>query len=609
MTRPFPEPARFASAADVRDFERVPLKERLPALDLVRLWAHTASSRGDALALRFLPHGLPEDAAQDYSFDALQSQVHAARAALRAAGIHPEDRVALLVPNHPLTVSAMLAVQAEAVAAPINIYLDAKEIASLLEAIGAKLVVADGAIVEGKLQEILSHCRTAPRCMSLAQLHAGEAAAPASNLHDRDRSSEIVAIFHTGGTTGLPKLVPLSGFNIAAMALASAFAYGYLPQDRVFAAMPMFHVGGLLASTLYPLVCGARVVMAGEYGYRGKGTVAATWALAEREEASVLIGPPTVMGQLAQAIPPREKLPRLRLLVNGAAALPAVIGRQLTQALQVPLTEPWGLTEGTLAVTSVPRDGPSRPGSVGVALPYCEVKAVRMDVNGTELGDCAIDEIGVLAIRGPTLFSGYPGLPAERQPWLSEGWLDTGDLGRIDAEGFVWVTGRAKELIKRGGHGIDPGTIEAALHAEPGVALAAAVGRPDAYAGELPMAYVQAKPGFELDPQTLAESAASRLTERAAWPKEIIVLGALPLTSVGKINKQALKLDAAQRTFAKLLDGIEGLPGRYELAVVPDARHGTVVKVRAPALYLAVVRKVLSSFALHSEVIDKESSS
>jgi len=602
MSIVFPIDAPFRSRRDAQAFAGVPLEQRLPAGDLVGLFLDAARRHGPARAVRFLPAGLPQDQAEDFSFVQLRGRLASALAVLRGLGVGADDVVAMLTPNHPLAISAVLAAQAAGIVAPVNVYLEAPQIAGLLDAMGAKVLIADGEAARGKLQAVLAACARPPRVLSLSELHQAVADdAPQADIELPGRGAQTVALFHTGGTTGLPKLVPLTGANLAAAALASAFGYGYGPADIVLAAMPMFHVGGLLASTLFPLVCGAGILLAGEQGYRGKGVVAGVWPLAQREGLSVLVGPPTVMAQLAQNVPARGTLPALRLLVNGASALPLAVGRQLADRLRLPLTEPWGLTEATLAVTSMPLQGPRRAGSVGVALPYCSVKAVRVDIDGNELGDCAADEIGVLAIRGPTVFKGYPGLPARQQPWFRDGWLNTGDLGRVDADGYVWITGRAKDLIKRGGHGIDPVVIESALYAHPGVALAAAVGKPDAYAGELPVAYVQLKPGSEVAADTLMELAAA-IQERAAIPKDVFVLPAMPLTGVGKIDKQSLRLDAAGRVFRQLIEEQGVPPQSLTLTVQAHARFGTLVTAHVPAQRVAAVRAVLEQFALHSEV-------
>ncbi len=606
MSDAFPISAVFGGADDARAYARVPLERRLGAFDMTGLFELAARERGEALALRFLPRGLPSDTPVDLSFAQLHRNFRRAVGTLDALGIQPGDVIAMLLPNHPLTITAVLAAQATGVAAPINAYLEPKDIAGLLEAMSARYLLADGEQARQKLAAILALCPRPPRVLSLDELHQeGVQDRPGQAVAGRrDRRNETVGLFHTGGTTGLPKLVPLRGFNLAAMFLMSAYAYGYGPQDTVLAAMPMFHVGGLLASVLFPLACGARVLLLGEEGYRGKGTVAATWLLAQREAVSVLIGPPTVIGQLAQAMPRHADVPALRMVVNGAAPLPTAIGDRVADGLGVVLTEPWGLTEATLAVTSMPHTGRRRSGSVGVALPYCGVKAVKVDGADQEVRDCGVDEVGVLAIKGPTVFAGYPGRPLEQQPWFKDGWLNTGDLGRVDADGFVWITGRAKDLIKRGGHGIDPAVVEAAFYARPEVALAAAVGRPDAYAGELPVIYIQLKPGAAISEQALLEAAAPAIHERAAIPKEVFILPALPLTGVGKINKQALRLDAARRTFADAL-GAQGLvAGSFELDVAAHSRFGTLVTARVPAVHMDIARGVLERYAFTSQVLE-----
>ncbi len=314
-----------------------------------------------------------------------------------------------------------------------------------------------------------------------------------------------------------------------------------------------------------------------------------------------MIGPPTVIAQLANHPPDVSKARKLRLFVNGAAALPRILGTRLTYSTGVPVVEPWGLTESTLAVTSGPRDGPRKQGSVGLALPYCEVKAFRTDANGKTSGECSTDEIGVLGIRGPMVFDGYLDRAPDQEPFLAGNWLDTGDLGRIDAGGFVWVTGRAKELIKRGGHGIDPGMIEDALLAHPDVALAAVIGKPDAYAGEIPVAYVQPKPGTAIDPDRLIAFARERIAERAAVPKEVLVIDRLPLTAVGKVHKQTLKIDATRRVADAAVREIAGERTRYAVVTELDPLHGLIVRAQVPGRNVDAVKNALAAFAFRSE--------
>jgi fatty-acyl-CoA synthase len=205
-------------------------------------------------------------------------------------------------------------------------------------------------------------------------------------------------------------------------------------------------------------------------------------------------------------------------------------------------------------------------GSVGQRLPYQQVKAIHVTADGDWV-DCRPGQVGVLAIGGPTVFPGYvvdrgpDGPVLDGLDKLHDGWLDTGDLARVDDEGFVHLAGRAKDLIIRGGHNIDPAVIENALLAHPQVTGAQAVGRPDIHAGEVPVAFVTLAPGAETTAAELEGWAAQRVPEQAAAPKSITVLDALPVTHVGKPFKPALRAEAAREAVAHALRGLPTVAG------------------------------------------------
>jgi fatty-acyl-CoA synthase len=225
---------------------------------------------------------------------------------------------------------------------------------------------------------------------------------------------------------------------------------------------------------------------------------------------------------------------------------------------------------------------------------------------------CGFDEIGTLQIRGPGLTPGYINPEHDRGAWTEDGWLITGDLGRIDGDGYVFVTGRAKDVIIRGGHNIDPALIEEPLLQSPDVLLAAAVGKPDSYAGELPVAYVQLVPGSRATSSELIEYLTARIAERAAIPKEILIVGQLPLTHIGKPDKVALRQEIAERTFGSTLSEATGLScdnGELNVSVRPDPRQGTQVSivVTSPPLTNRVVlaaniKGVMDQFAFPYEI-------
>jgi fatty-acyl-CoA synthase len=215
--------------------------------------------------------------------------------------------------------------------------------------------------------------------------------------------------------------------------------------------------------------------------------------------------------------------------------------------------EVYGMTETSSVHTIAYRDRPIRLGSVGHPVPYSRVRVVRIDADGGASGDCAPEEIGVVAMAGPGAFSGYLSDSHNRGAFVAPGWVNSGDLGRLDADGYLWITGRAKDLVIRGGHNIDPQPIEEILFGHPAVALAAMVGQPDAYAGELPVVYVQLKPGATVDPGALIDYIRERTPERAAVPVSVHVVDPMPLTGVGKVFKPALRWEAARRVTTTML--------------------------------------------------------
>lgn len=274
---------------------------------------------------------------------------------------------------------------------------------------------------------------------------------------------------------------------------------------------------------------------------------------------------PTVYAVLAQC-PVDADISSLRLAMVGASPLPDAVRTGFEAHTGVLLVEGYGLTEATCASARSFPDAPV-PGSVGQRLPYQKINAVRIEADGTWTR-LAAGRAGVLAVGGPTVFAGYvaghgpDGHALDAVGKLVGGLLDTGDLGHVDEYGFVHLRGRAKDLIIRGGHNIDPAIIEDALLTHPQVTGAAAVGRPDPHSGEVPVAYVTLAPGAEVSEGELREWAAARVAERAAAPKAVTVVDALPVTAVGKPYKLALRADAACR---ELTEALAPFSGRYEL--------------------------------------------
>jgi fatty-acyl-CoA synthase len=270
---------------------------------------------------------------------------------------------------------------------------------------------------------------------------------------------------------------------------------------------------------------------------------------------------------------------------TGSTAMPVEVAHELEKSVGVRVLLTYGATEYTANVTQAPRDGEPRYGSAGIRLPYTRLRAVKLDDSGHIERDCATDEIGIILVKGPGVTPGYVDPRYNRGLFTADGWFISGDLGRFDAEGYLWLTGRVKDVIIRGGHNIDASLIEDILRKHPAVVLAAAVSKPDAYAGELPVAYVQPVKDATVTAAELKAFVREHITERAATPDEIFLVDPLPLTDIGKPAKVQLRQDAAARTFRAVLSTALGRDTGLAIAVGADETRGTVVTIRVDAAY------------------------
>jgi fatty-acyl-CoA synthase len=358
---------------------------------------------------------------------------------------------------------------------------------------------------------------------------------------------DVSSFFCTGGTTGVPKIAIRRHGNEVANArnVGQFLGESIGPGKTIFCGLPLFHVNAVIVTGLLAFSRGAHVVLGTPQGYRGEGVVKHFWEIVEHYRINFFSGVPTLYGSLLDVPVGEHDISSLEYGLCGAAPMPVELLRTFQDRTGIRILEGYGLTEGTCVSSVNPPLGERRAGSIGLRLPGQAMKAVVVDETGRYVRDCVADEIGQLVISGPNVFVGYTRPEQNSGIWMEGGdgglWLITGDLGRCDADGYFWLTGRKKELIIRGGHNIDPAAIEEPLHRHPAVQIAAAVGRPDMHAGELPVAYVQLKPGTTATEADLAEFLRHEINERAALPKGIRIVEAMPLTGVGKIFKPALR--------------------------------------------------------------------
>jgi fatty-acyl-CoA synthase len=350
--------------------------------------------------------------------------------------------------------------------------------------------------------------------------------------------------------------------------------------DVLMCPLPMFHVFAAYPVFMSCLMSGAEFVMPTPQGYRGEGVMANFWKLIERHRVTFLISVPTAAASLMQR-PVDADVSTLRLALSGSAAMPVELFNRFETATGVMILEGYGMTEATCLISINPPFGERKIGSVVLPIAYSHVRIRACDASGAVIRECGVDEVGEICVKNPGV-SALTYTSAEKNVGIvtADGYLRTGDLGRLDADGYLWITGRAKDLIIRGGHNIDPAIIEEALMSHPAVAFAGAIGQPDAHSGETPAVYVELVAGVEADVPALLAHAAAHIPEHAALPRHLEVLDTLPKTAVGKIFKPDLRRRAIARVYDAAL-GKAGAGARVR-EVVEDKRLG-LVAVLEPA--------------------------
>ncbi|HEX7437872.1 MAG TPA: acyl-CoA synthetase [Caldimonas sp.] len=585
----------FATDAQVRAFEATPYAGRIAAPSTYEALRLGAAHDPEAPAMLFLANAEPDETPLRISHRQFFGRVTKTANLLGALGVGPHDVVSLLLPLLPQSFFTLFGAEAVGIANPVNPLLEAGQIAEILRAAGTKVLVTlgptPGTDIWSKVERIRAQL---PALEAIVVVNgAGD---PAHAIHSFDALADLqpadrlvgarqiapddpAAFFHTGGTTGMPKLVRHSHANEVYQAWAVNLMLHSHPGASLLFGLPLFHVGGALTQGLAPLSAGGTLVVLSPAGWRNPNAIRNVWRLVERYRPEVFGGVPTVLAAALNVPVGDADLTSILFCSGGGSAIPVPIGKIYEERLHVPVLEVYGMTETSSVHTIAYLDRPVRLGSVGHPVPYSRVRIVQLDADGHSQRDCAVDEIGVVAMHGPGVFSGYLSEVHNRGAFVEPGWVNSGDLGRLDADGYLWITGRAKDLIIRGGHNIDPMAIEEVFFQHPAVALASVVSEPDAYAGELPVAFVQLKAGVQIEAAELLAFVAERTPERAALPVQLYFIEAVPLTAVGKVFKPALRWDAAQRAVTRMLADLQQPGLGLSVEVGPHPEHGSLITV------------------------------
>lgn len=626
------QPHGVATLADVEAIEAQGWPQNVPAstYELIR---RTTERIPSAPALSFFLTTDGHRSPRTWTYAQLFGEITRTANAFRSLGAGEDTVIAYVLPNLPETHFTIWGAQAAGIVFSVNPLLEPEAIADLLRAAGATIVVTlapfPGTDIWQKVARALDGVQSVrhvvlvdlgehvpgsgsgqapvePPLRSGAALHQFTALR-AGQPDDHLVSGRVIAAdsfssyFSTGGTTGLPKIAMRTHRNEVSDALStSSLLSGAIGEGKnIFCGLPMFHVNAVIATGLLPFSEGAHVVLGTPQGYRAEGLIAAFWDIVQHHRLNFFSGVPTTYGALLEHPTDGHDLSSLEYGVCGAAPLPVELMRRFEGATGVKILEGYGLTEGTCVSSINPPLGERRTGSIGLRIPFQQMKAVVLDDAGEYVRDCATGEAGVLVISGPNVFAGYRAAAQNEKLWVDTGdgnrWLNTGDLGRQDADGYFWLTGRKKELIIRGGHNIDPAVIEQPLYAHPAVQYAAAVGRPDPRVGELPVAYVELREAAQADEKELLAYLEAKISERAARPKAVHIIESMPVTPVGKIFKPALVRRETEQALTAALRAAGFPDAAVRRDLDPDRPQNVIAALPAGA-DTATAAKVLGVF-------------
>ncbi len=631
--------ARIATMADIEAIEQVPLSEQELPANTYEAIRRGVALNPDGVALHFFLQGDMYDKGVSYTFREWLGALHQTANMFHALGLRPGEVVTMILPNLPQAFLTIFGGEIAGIVGPINPLLEPEGFADIMNAAGSKMLVIlapfPGVDIWEKASSVVANVPTVetvlvvdladfipgmpkpqlPETIAQARVvdfNAEMKKQPADRLiFQRDiQPDDIASYFHTGGTTGAPKIAQHTHRNEVMDAWSPGIVLEVAPGQVFMCGLPLYHVNAVIVTGMIPWMYGATVVLATPMGYRDKTLFPNFWKIVEHYKVTFFSGVPTVYAGLLHVPIGDADVSSLRYAICGAAPMPVEVFREFERRTGLRILEGYGLTEGTCVSSVNPPHGERRIGSIGFRIPYQEMIIARVNERDGMGEALPPNEIGSVLIRGDNVFPGYLEDIHNQAIWvdLNDGggpWLNTGDLGRMDEDGYFWLTGRKKELIIRGGHNIDPKIIEDPMHRHPSVAIAAAVGRPDARVGEVPVVYVQLKPNAEATPEELLAFAQENVPERAAIPKRIYIIEQMPVTAVGKIFKPALVRMQIADVLGQALNALPEV-AQADVQAMASKLHGTEVAIR---VWLAegvdraageeAVQGVLGQFAFH----------
>lgn len=464
-----------------------------------------------------------------------------AHALMESFSIGKGDRVGILLRNRPEFLTALYAVwKCGAVVVCVNTFLKPDEICFVLNDCEVKALITEGMFVQC-LKLIRDRLQTLESVVLMDaeppdESHysfAGFVRGRSSENPDVSIKSEDDAVFvYTSGTTGIPKAAVLSHHNLISNVESSQQHLSLTPDDRFLLVLPMFHSFCLTVNCILPIYCGGSIVMLESIRDFAKMLQAVI-----AHKPTVLAAMPQLYNVLVNAALPEAVLKAFtfRACVSGSAALPEAVLKAFAAKFPCPLLEGYGLSETSPVAAINPLDGVRKVGSIGIAIPDVQIKIFDESDNEVPVG-----EVGELVIRGPNVMKGYYKRPEETADVLRSGWLHTGDIGKVDEDGYFYILDRKKELIISKGMKVYPRQIEELLYAHPKVVDAAVVAKPHELHGEVPVAFISVKEGVDVSKAEFLEYLRPKVAPYKV-PREVIFVKEFPRAPTGKILKKQLR--------------------------------------------------------------------
>jgi fatty-acyl-CoA synthase len=478
--------SRVATTADIKEIESVPLTRRNLSASTYEAIQQGAAINPDKIALQFFLQGLEFSDAVFYTYHDLLRLINQTANMFNGLGLGKDDVVSVILPNLPQSYFTIYGGQAAGIVNPINPLLEPQVMAAIMNAAGTKLLVTLAPFIGTDIwQKVASIAGQVPTLEMILQVDLANYLSTTNKLavkwmlfraekgpkvqlpvHDfvktarrytgekllsdrRFQPDDIASYFPTSGTTGTPKLAQSTHFNQVFAAWSSAEMIS-LPADyMVFCGLPLNQINSAILSGLAPLMKGASVVLGSLSGFRDEGLLANFWQIIDFYKFNFFSGNPSLYRSLLNIPIAEADISSLELSVCSSAPMPVEILHQFEERTKIRILGGYSLTEGACLSAVNPLAGENRAGSIGLRIPYQEMKVVHLNSEGKYEKECVVNESGSLILRGPNIFAGYKDEAHNRSAWVDTGdgqglWFNSGDLGRQDRQGYFWLSGREK---------------------------------------------------------------------------------------------------------------------------------------------------------------------